>query len=135
MCEAPTEEEAAAIVRLLIDAGADVNARGFDGIRALHEAVRKGLTETVKALLEAGAKVSHRDSMSETALDIAEEEENEEILEMLKKAIPKGKKIKSGGEVMMDAILKSKRMLQQMSQQFQGEATPPGPEKGHKKND
>ena len=42
-------------IRLLIEAGADVNAVGDMGETPLHIAVRKGSTKAVGALLEAGA--------------------------------------------------------------------------------
>ncbi len=44
-----------AAVRLLIEAGADVNAMGDMGETPLHVAVRKGDREIVQALLAAGA--------------------------------------------------------------------------------
>ncbi len=44
------------IVKLLIEAGANVNSRGYDGTTALVEAKRKGNAGIVKVLLEAGAK-------------------------------------------------------------------------------
>ena len=46
------------IVKLLLEAGADVNHKSFDGATALILASRNGHTEVVKLLLEAGANVN-----------------------------------------------------------------------------
>lgn len=122
VCQGPTPEEATAIVHLFIDAGADVNARGFEGMTVLHEAARGGLTDAVRALLDAGAKVNSRDSLGATALDIAEEEEHLEIIQMLEEARPKWKKRKTRDQFMRDAIMKGKREAMKISQQFKDQA-------------
>lgn len=57
--------------KLLLDAGADVNAKMFQGSTALHEAVYTGNTEIVKLLLERGGDVTIRDEEGLTPLDIA----------------------------------------------------------------
>lgn len=53
----PSDDEDAvvALVRLLLDRGADVNARRRDGMTALHTAAWRGLGTLAQVLLEAGA--------------------------------------------------------------------------------
>ena len=47
-------------VRRLLDAGADVNARGDDGVTALHEAAYYGPADVVQLLIDHGADVNAR---------------------------------------------------------------------------
>jgi len=60
-----------ACVRLLLDRGADVNARSNAGVSALHFAAFKGNAAMVKALLEAGAPVNIGDDRGLTPLIMA----------------------------------------------------------------
>ena len=55
--EGDTEE-----VKLLIEKGADVDAKDWKGRTALMGAALKGHTETVKLLIEKGADVNARDT-------------------------------------------------------------------------
>ena len=57
------------IVSLLLEHGADVNARSRDGGTALHSAAFLGRAETVKLLLKHGADISLRNNTGGTALD------------------------------------------------------------------
>lgn len=60
------------IVKLLAEAGADVNAQsGVTRATALHMAARRGFVETARALLECGARMDLRDTKGDTALDRA----------------------------------------------------------------
>jgi ankyrin repeat protein len=62
----------AELVRLLLQAGADPNAKAKDGWSALMMATRDGYHQVVEYLLEAGADVfGARDMFGRTALDIA----------------------------------------------------------------
>jgi len=72
-----------AVVQLLLAKGANLHARCDCGSTALHEAVRSGQPEVALLLLEHGADVNARAS-GKTALQLAEEEEQEEIAEMLR---------------------------------------------------
>ena len=56
------------IVTLLLEHGADVNARSRDDGTALHAAAFLGHTETVKLLLEKGADATLRNNMGGTAI-------------------------------------------------------------------
>ena len=57
------------VVALLLEHGADVNAKSRDGGTALHAAAFLGRAETVKLLLKKGADISLRNSMGSTAID------------------------------------------------------------------
>lgn len=58
-------------LKALIDAGADVNARGEDDVTPLIEAVHYGDAGTVKVLLDAGADVNAQDNLGANALMMA----------------------------------------------------------------
>ncbi|HVR69056.1 MAG TPA: ankyrin repeat domain-containing protein [Verrucomicrobiae bacterium] len=58
-------------VKLLIEAGADVNAIGDMGETPLHVAVRKGNTAIVDALLRAGSDPNIRSEFDKTPQEIA----------------------------------------------------------------
>ena len=72
--------------QLLIDNGAEVNARGDLGETALHKAVGMGRTEIVRVLLKNGADPRIESLTGTTAFDYAHEPE---IVEMLKNWKPK----------------------------------------------
>ncbi len=57
------------VVALLLEHGADVNARSKDGGTALHAAAFLGRTETVKLLLDKGADTTLRNNMGSTAIE------------------------------------------------------------------
>ena len=71
------------IVKLLIEAEADVNAKDDDEWTALMYASLSERKETVKLLLDAGANVNAINDDEETALNIANEEGFAEIAELL----------------------------------------------------
>lgn len=56
------------VVALLLENGADINARSRDGGTALHAAAFLGRTEAVKLLLEKGADTTLRNNMGGTAM-------------------------------------------------------------------
>ncbi len=60
------------VVRILVQAGADVNAcGGVTGASALHMAARRGYVEIARALLNCGAAIEARDSKGDTPLQRA----------------------------------------------------------------
>ena len=80
------------MVKHLISNGADANATDYAdmnktvGPSVLHTAARKGYTEIVQILVEAGANVNDRRTTDQkTALDYAKENGHTEIVEFLKK--------------------------------------------------
>ena len=71
-------------VRLLVEAGADVNAAaGFGGNTPLHEAVEEGNAEIVQILVDAGADIEAKGFMGQTPLGLAAEEGATEIMQIL----------------------------------------------------
>ena len=76
----------AEVARLLIEAGADVNAGTDEGWTALMAAANAGSIEVVKLLLQAGADVNAKDGRKDTALSRAQKTKHQEIVELLKEA-------------------------------------------------
>ncbi|MDE0140345.1 MAG: ankyrin repeat domain-containing protein [Caldilineaceae bacterium] len=73
-----------AMVKLLVEAGADVNAdEGFGGNTPLHEAVEEGNPEIVQILVDAGADIEAEGFMGRTPLSLAAEEGATEIMQIL----------------------------------------------------
>jgi ankyrin repeat protein len=61
-----------AIVRLLLDSGADINSKNYFGETSLHKACQGVRSkEIVKLLLERGVNLDCKDNFGKTALDIA----------------------------------------------------------------
>ncbi len=71
------------IVRILIDAGADVNCADVHGNSALMWATNAGHIDIVRLLLEQGADVNHADNNGNTALIWAARHGHEDIARML----------------------------------------------------
>jgi uncharacterized protein len=71
------------IIRFLLSAGADVNAKTTEGWNALEAATNSGSIEAVELLLAAGADVNAKDRWGDTALSRAEKVKNTEIIQLL----------------------------------------------------
>ena len=69
-----------AMVKLLIEAGANVNAKDGYGRTALIYAVRKDSVDMAKLLIEAGADVNVKDGYGKTALDYTYDSGLKELL-------------------------------------------------------
>jgi ankyrin repeat protein len=74
------------IVRALLDAKADVNAKAGNGATALMLAARAGNQEIVRALLDARADVNAKDNVGATALILASLKGHQEVVQLLKGA-------------------------------------------------
>ena len=77
-------ETGPAVVRLLIEAGAEVDAcAGVTGATPLHMAARRGHVAIARTLLEAGAAVNVRDRKGDTPLRRARNCRRGEVAELL----------------------------------------------------
>ena len=85
------EDKDGAVVTMLVNRGADVNASDNYGITALMHAIggasqRAALIKNVRTLIRAGARVNERNTLGQTALSIAEKDDNKKIIDLLKRA-------------------------------------------------
>jgi uncharacterized protein len=74
------------IARLLLDAGADANARQRRGFTALHGAAQTGVLPQVELLLARGAEVDAATDDGTTPLRCAEESHHEAVAALLRRA-------------------------------------------------
>ena len=72
-----------AVVRVLLDRGADVKAQGRDHQTPLHRAAEWGHPQILQALLVAGADPNARDDDAQTALDLAIARKHTECAKLL----------------------------------------------------
>jgi ankyrin repeat protein len=68
---------------LLLDDGADINARNTAGMTALHLAAKQGFSDIVKVLLSHKPDLNIKDSRGWTPLDWAEKSHHDEIASLL----------------------------------------------------
>ena len=83
---AAIETRDAETVRILVEAGTDVDSKNRFGDPALHRAILKGDSEIVRILIDAGANANITNAYSDSALSLAVHEGNKEILQILVKA-------------------------------------------------
>jgi uncharacterized protein len=69
--------------RLLVEHGADVNARQSGGYTPLHEAAGNGDLELARLLLDAGADRNARKDDGQTPADLARERGHDDVLDVL----------------------------------------------------
>lgn len=73
-----------AAVKLLVEAGAPVNAKQDKGWAPLHEAVNRGDLEMVRYLLAHGADAKQQNDDGKSAVGLAADKGNKEMLKLLK---------------------------------------------------
>lgn len=72
------------VMKLLVKTKLDINGRGLsNGYTPLHDAVSGGHIETVKVLIDAGARLEIRGHDGLTPLDIAKANNNQELIRLL----------------------------------------------------
>lgn len=82
---ASTSPNAIGVAKLLLEAGADPNARSHGDIAPLHEAVAQSDSGMVELLLAHGADVNVRKKDGTTPLTIAESKDNRGLADLLRK--------------------------------------------------
>ncbi|CAH1253040.1 DAPK1 [Branchiostoma lanceolatum] len=88
--------------KLLIQRGADVEARDKYGNTALHSAISNGKTEIVEMLIQHGADVQAKDKEGHTPLDSVHDQDRRRYLKNLAKEVPYHKLMKQSGGVKVD---------------------------------
>ncbi|MBD1896010.1 ankyrin repeat domain-containing protein [Coleofasciculus sp. FACHB-129] len=76
----------AEVVKMLVEAGANINLKGKDGRTALMCAAIAGYADSTQALIEAGADLDARDDDGNTAMMLAEGYRHPKIVRLLKQA-------------------------------------------------
>ena len=72
------------VVELLVNNGADVNAKDEEGVTALTIAAREGCLEVMEFLIVKGGDVNAKDKKGNTALSLASAEKEHGIVQYLK---------------------------------------------------
>ena len=92
------------VTKVLLAAGANIDAQASNGMTPLIEAVRRDRTETAKTLIAAGARVDVQDNWGETALSRAAVAGEAEMVSALLDAGADGCARTAPGETMFDRM-------------------------------
>jgi ankyrin repeat protein len=84
--EAASAKGAVAAVEVLIEAGAEIGIRGYQGRTALHLAAKHGHDSVVSTLLRSGAGIDAHDDFGKTALHLAAEVGHDSVVTTLLRA-------------------------------------------------
>jgi ankyrin repeat protein len=76
----------AEVVKMLVEAGANINLKGKEGHTALMCAAMAGYADSTQALIEAGADLDAKDDNGNTAMMLAEGDRHPKIVRLLKQA-------------------------------------------------
>jgi hypothetical protein len=76
----------AVVIEMLLDAGADIEARDLNGDTPLYEAANIGSVRGVEKLLERGAKANVKNKKGRSPMDEAKRRGDDDIIKMLKAA-------------------------------------------------
>ncbi|KAN0107098.1 Ankyrin repeat-containing domain protein [Russula decolorans] len=71
------------VAQLLLDRGADINARDNNDWTALHTAAVDGYIEVIRVLLEHGANVGAENKQGETPFTLAKGWRHDEVIKLL----------------------------------------------------
>ena len=86
------KKQASEVFELLLEAGADVNAKDKMSMTPLSAAVHASNAEQVEELLRRGADPANTNSKGNTILDIAKRRKNEQVIGLIQKALSKAAK-------------------------------------------
>ncbi|XP_039009876.1 protein VAPYRIN-like [Hibiscus syriacus] len=92
--------------KMLLESGADKNAKSNDGRTALYRAVANGNRRMVEMLIEMDADPTISDDRGRSALDIARDKEHEEMVEIMERGKEVFMAARCGDERRLQALLK-----------------------------
>ena len=86
------ERDNLVMVNALLEAGADVNMKRYDGYTPLHLAAQRGKSNIIRALIAEGADIAATDQHMNTAADLAEKE-YPRVADMIRGFVPAEEKL------------------------------------------
>jgi hypothetical protein len=79
-----SQQDAPDMVQLLLEYGADLELRDDNNYTALAHAIRFDQPENAKILIDSGARINHQVTPGQNLFDMAVQEKNKEIIELMK---------------------------------------------------